>query len=253
MNLKIRISAAAVTAALLLTSGCHKKPEETTLPSETPAPTVSETVTESTTESSEESSETEQTTYAEYKEYGDGKFAYTIRNVILKNAVNTDAAIHTYDNVKGLDSGWHGSQWIDVTAWMMELHNYTIADDYLKCGSPEYRYHVITTKNNVKITFVPGKELEKKNYDGFDVPDEVPVAMAKIEITLPDGFKIVLEDSGSDEEFDISGSGRGWYLTRDQIAAAEFLLECLEKDASKDPLSDIFEHTTVIKTNTYIF
>ena len=77
------------------------------------------------------------------------------------------------------------------------------------------------------------------------------VTTAKIMVTLPGGFKIVIEDGGSDEEFDISGSGRGWYLTRKQIAVTEYLLECLEKDPSKDPLSDIFEHSTVIKTNTY--
>ena len=250
LNLKIKISAAALTAAILLTSGCNKKPEETTLPSETTAPTVSETVTEPTTESTA-SEETEQTTYAEYKEYGKGAFPCTVGNVIFKNNVNTDAVIHTYDGVKGLDSGWHGTHWIDVTTWMMELHNYKISEDYLKCESPEYRYHVITCKNDVKIAFEPGKELSKKSYDGFTVTAEVPVTTAKIIVTLPDGFKIVIEDAGSDEEFDISGSGRGWYLTRDQIVVTEYLLECLEKDASKDPLSDIFEHATVIKTNTY--
>lgn len=253
MNLKIRATAAALTAALLLTAGCHKKPE-VTIPSGTTAPTESETVTESTSDSTEETSaEPEQTTYVTYTEYGNGAFPWKVRNVILKNAVNVDGAIHTYDGVKGLDSGWHGTHWIDVTSWMMELHNYKIGDDYLKCGAPEFRYHVITCSNDVKITFVPAKELEKKNYDGFDVPDEVPVAMANIEISLPSGFKIVIADGGDDEEFDISGSGRGWYLTRDQIAVAEYLLECLEKDPSTDPLSDIFEHKTLNKTNTYTF
>lgn len=250
MNLKIRISAAAVSAAILLASGCHKKPE-VTIPSETPSTSVSETVTESTT--AETSEETKQTTYATYMEYGNGAFPCTVGNVILKNSVNTDAVIHTYDNVKGLDSGWHGKHWIDVTAWMMELHNYKIEDDFLKCESPEYRYHEITCKNDVKIAFVPAKELGKKSYDGFYVPAEVPVTTANIVVTLPDGFKIVIADKSEDEEFDFSGSGRGWYLTRDQIAVAEYLLECLEKDPSKDPLSDIFEHSTVIKTNTYTF
>ena len=253
MNLKIRISAAAVTAALLLTAGCHKKPE-VTIPSETPAPSVTETVTESTAESSEESSqETEQTTYAAYTEYGNGAFPSTIRNVILKNKVNTNAVIHNYDKVNGLDSGWHGTHWIDVSAWMMELHNYKIGDDFLKCEDPENRYHEITCKNDVKIRFVPEKELGRKSYDGFTVTAEVPVTTVNIEITLPDGFKIIIADGGSDEEFDISGSGRGWYMTREQIAVTEYLLECLEEDASKDPLSDIFEHSTVIKTNTYTF
>ena len=253
MNLKLKISAAAVTAAILLTSGCHKKPEDTTLPSETPAPAVSESVTESTTESSEETSETEQTTYATYTEYGTGAFPATIRNVILKNNINIDTVIHTYEKVNGLDSGWHGTHWIDVTAWMMELHNYKISEDFLKCEDPEFRFHEITTKNDVKITFLPVKELGKKSYDGFTVTAEVPVTTVNILITLPDGFKIVIADDGNDDEFDISGSGRGWYMTREQIAVAEYLLECLEKDATKDPLSDIFEHGTVIKTNTYTF
>ena len=251
LNLKIRLSAAAVAAALLLTSGCHKKPEETTLPSETPAPSVSETVTESTTQESSET--TEQTSYASYTEHGTGAFSHTVRNVILKNNVNTDSAIHTYESVKGLDSGWHGTHWIDVTAWMTELHNYKINDDFLKCEDPEYRYHEVTCKNDVKIKFVPAKELGQKSYDGFTVTAEVPVTTVNIEITLPDGFKIVIEDGGSDDEFDISGSGRGWYMTREQIAVTEYLLECLEKDATKDPLSDIFEHKTVIKINTYTF
>lgn len=251
MNLKIRISAAAVTAAILLTAGCHKKPE-VTIPSGTPAP--SETVTESTTESSQEpSQETEQTTYATYTEYGNGAFPSTIRNVILKNKVNTNAVIHDYDKVNGLDSGWHGTHWIDVSAWMMDLHDYKIDDDFLKCEDPENRYHEITCKNDVKIRFVPEKELGRKSYDGFTVTAEVPVTTVSIEITLPDGFKIIIADGGSDEEFDISGSGRGWYMTREQIAVTEYLLECLEEDASKDPLSDIFEHSTVIRTNTYTF
>ena len=177
----------------------------------------------------------------------------TIRNVILKNKVNTNAVIHNYDKVNGLDSGWHGTHWIDVSAWMMELHNYKIDDDFFFFFFPENRYHEITCKNDVKIRFVPEKELGRKSYDGFTVTAEVPVTTVNIEITLPDGFKIIIADGGSDEEFDISGSGRGWYMTREQIAVTEYLLECLEEDASKDPLSDIFEHSTVIKTNTYTF
>ena len=160
---------------------------------------------------------------------------------------------YSYEGVKGLDSGWHGKKWIDVTAWMTELHSYKIDDDHLKCASPEYRYHVIDGKNGIKINFVPAKELGKKSYDGFDVPAEVPVALVNVEITLPDGFKIVIADGGKDSEFDYSGSGRGWYLTREQIAVTEYLLELLEKDASKDPLSDIFEHETHNKMNTYTF
>lgn len=246
LNRKIRLTAAAVTAALILTSGCAKKPEPA--PSESSVPSVSESVSESTAETTET---TEQTTYPIYKEYGTGSYPVTIGYVILKNEINTDSVIHNYDGVKGLDTEWHGKYWIDITAWMTELHSYKIGDKYLKCGSPEYRYHVITGKNDVKITFVPVRELEKKTYDGFDVPDEVPIAMVNVEVTLPSGFKIIIADSGEDAEYDYSGSGRGWYLTRDQIALTEFLLELLEKDASQDPLSDIFEHRTVIKTNTY--
>ena len=67
------------------------------------------------------------------------------------------------------------------------------------------------------------------------------------------GNKIVIADSGEEAAFDISGSGRGWYLTKTQIAVAEYVLECLEKDASKDPLADIFDHKTISKKNTYTF
>lgn len=250
MNLRIRLSAAAVAAAMLLTAGCNKKPEETTAPSES----VTETSIEQTTETPSESvnEETEETTYATYTEHGTGPYSNQVKNVILKYSVNLDTAIHTYDGIQGLDSGWHGTHWIDVTTWLTDFHSFTISDDYLKCGSPEFRYHEAKTKNGITVTFIPVKELEKKSYDGFDVPDEVPVAFVNIQITLPDGFKIIIADDGDGEEFDISGSGRGWYMTRSQIAVAEYLLECLEKDASKDPLADIFEHSTVIKTNTYV-
>ena len=251
MNHKIRITAAAVAATLVLTSGCFKKPEETTAVPESSAPAVTESVTESVTETTSES--TAETTYAAYIEYGTGAFPYTVRNAVLKSDVNVDSVIHDYDGIKGLDSGWHGKKWIDITAWMTELHSCKIDDDYLKCGSAEYRYHVINGKNGVKITFVPVKELGNKNYDGFDVPCEVPAALVNVEISLSDGYKIVIADSGNDEEFDYSGSGRGWYLTRDQIAVTEYLLELLEKDPSKDPLSGIFEHDTLNNTNTYTF
>lgn len=246
LNRRIRLTA-AVTAALIITSGCIIKPEPA--PSESSVPSVSESVTESVTETTSET--TEQTTVPVYKECGTGAYPVTIGNVILKNEINADTVIHNYDGVKGLDAEWHGKYWIDITSWMTELHKYKISDKYLKCESPEYRYHVITGKNDVKITFVPVKELEKKTYDGFDVPDEVPIAMVNVEVTLPSGFKIVIADSGEDAEYDYSGSGRGWYLTHDQIALTEYLLEQLDKDASQDPLSDIFEHRTVIKTNTY--
>ena len=197
--------------------------------------------------------ETEETTYATYTEYGKGVFAYKIRNVILKNEVNVEAAIRTYDGVTGLDSGWHGTHWIDVTAWLTDYHNFTISDDFLKCGSPEFRFHEAKDKNGITVSFIPEKELEKKSYDGFDVPGEVPVTYVNIQITLPSGFSIIISDGGSDEEFDVSGSGRGWYMTRDQIAVAEYVLESLEKDPSKDPLSDMFENKTLDKTNTYTF
>ncbi|MBO4450626.1 MAG: hypothetical protein J5777_08560 [Clostridiales bacterium] len=251
MSLKIRLTAAAMASAMLLTAGCNKKPEETTT---APSESVTATSTEETTTmpSESETKETEETTVEVYTEYGKGAYSNKVNNVILKNEVNLDAAIHTYDGVNGLDSGWHGTHWIDITTWLSDYHSFTISDNYLKCGSPEYRFHEAKTKNGTAITFIPVKELEKKSYDGFDVPDEVPVAFVNIQVTLPDGFKIIIADDGDGEEFDISGSGRGWYMTRSQIAVAEYLLECLEKDASKDPLSDIFEHSTVIKTNTYV-
>jgi len=252
VNLKIRLSAAALAAAMLLTAGCKKKPEETaTAPSESVTETSIEQSTEAPSESMTE--ETEETTFATYTEYGTGAFACKVNDVVLKNEVNVDAAIHTYDGVQGLDSGWHGTHWIDVTAWLTEYHSFTISDDYLKCGSPQYRFHEAKGKNGMTITFVPAKELEKKSYDGFDVPDEVPITYVNIQITLPNGFKIIIADGGSDEEFDVSGSGRGWYMTKDQIAVAEFLIERIEKDSSKDPLSDIFDHKTLNKTNTYTF
>lgn len=251
VDLKIRLSAAAMTAAMLLTAGCGKKPEVTTM---APSESVTETSVEETTGVPSESatSGTEETTNEVYTEHGTGAYSCKVNNVIFKNTVNFDSAIHTYDGVNGLDSGWHGKQWIDITTWLSDLHSFTIGDDYLKCNSPEYRFHEAETKSGIKISFIPAKELEKKSYDGFDVPDEVPVTLVNIQVILPDGFKIIIADDGSDEEFDISGSGRGWYMTRSQIAVTEYLLECLEKDASQDPLSDIFEHKTVIKTNTYM-
>ena len=248
MNLRIRLSAAALAAVLLLSAGCNIKPEETTLPSESVTTTSIEETTAVSSESVTE--ETGETTYATYTEYGTGAFAYKVRNVILKNEVNVDTAIHTYDGIQGLDSDWHGQHWIDVTAWLTDFHSFTISDDYLKCGSPEFRFHE-AKGNGITINFIPAKEFEKKSYDGFDVPDEVPLTYVNIQITLPSGFKIIIADSGNDEEFNISGSGRGWYMTRNQIAVAEYVFECLEKDSSKDPLSDMFEHKTVIKTNTY--
>lgn len=253
VNLRIRMCAAAVAAALLFTAGCNKKPEETPAPSESATTTTTVTATESVP-STESSQVTDETSFAPRAEYGDGAFSVRVNDVILKNKVNIDAAIKSYDGIKGLDSGWHGDKWIDITMWLTELHQYKISDDYLQCGSPEYRYHVVNGKNDFTINFVPVKEIgEKRNYDGFDVPDEVPMTFVNIEVTLSSGFKIVIADGGSDEEFNISGSGRGWFLTHDQIAAAEFLFELLDKDGSKDPISDMFDHKTVIKTNTYTF
>lgn len=252
VNLKIRICAATLAFALAA-SGCAKKPEETAAPSET-ATTASETVSSSVPSTEESSQETEQTSFGPRAEYGDGSFQAVVNNVILKNKINVESAVKTYDGITGLDSGWHGDRWIDITMWLTELHQYTIEDKYLQCGSPDDRYHVVNGKNDFTITFVPVKELgEKKNYDGFDVPDEVPVTLVNIEVTLSNGFKIVIADGGNDDEFNISGSGRGWFMTHDQIAAAEYLFEHLDQDASTDPLSDLFEHKTVIKTNTYTF
>ena len=251
VDLKIRLSAALMAAAMLLSAGCSIKPEETTAPSESVTETSTEQTAETTSESVTET--TEETTSVTYKEYGTGAFSYKVSNAILKNEVNIDAAIHTYDGVKGLDSGWHGTHWIDVTSWLTDFHSFTISDNYLKCGSPEFRFHEAKAKNGMTVNFVPAKELEKKSYDGFDTPAEVPVTFVNIEITLPDGFKIIIADGGNDDEFDLSGSGRGWYMTKEQIAVAEYVIEQLEKDPSKDPLSDMFEHKTLNKKNTYTF
>ena len=250
MNLRIRMFAAAAAASVLIASGCAKKPVETTAASE-PTTTVSETTAESVQPTGESSQTTEETVFSPRAEYGDGNFQVVVNNVVLKNKINVDSAIKNYDGITGLDSGWHGDSWI---MWLTELHQYTIEDKYLQCGSPDYRYHVVNGKNDFTITFVPVKEIgEKKNYDGFDVPDEVPMTLVNIEIALGNGFKIVIADGGNDDEFNISGSGRGWFMTHDQIAAAEFIFEHLDNDASTDPISDIFEHKTVIKTNTYTF
>lgn len=251
VDLKIRLSAALMAAAMLLSAGCSKKPEETTAPSESVTETSTEQTAETTSESVTET--TEETTSVTYKEYGTGAFSYKVSNAILKNEVNIDAAIHTYDGVKGLDSGWHGTHWIDVTSWLTDFHSFTISDNYLKCGSPEFRFHEAKAKNGMTVNFVPAKELEKKSYDGFDTPAEVPVTLVNIQITLPDGFKIIIVDGGNDDEFDLSGSGRGWYMTKEQIAVAEYVIEQLEKDPSKDPISDMFEHKTLNKKNTYTF
>ena len=253
MNLRIRMFAVAAAASVLIASGCAKKTVETTASSE-PTTTVSETTAESVQPTGESSQTTEETPFSPRGEYGDGNFKAVVNNVILKNKINVDSAIKNYDGITGLDSGWHGDRWIDVTMWLTELHQYTIEDKYLQCGSPDDRYHVVNGKNDFTITFVPVKEIgEKKNYDGFDVPDEVPMTLVNIEIALGNGFKIVIADDGNDDEFNISGSGRGWFMTHDQIAAAEFVFEHLDNDASTDPISDIFEHKTVIKTNTYTF
>ena len=42
-------------------------------------------------------------------------------------------------------------------------------------------------------------------------------------------------------------------MTHGQIDAAEYLFEMLEKDASKDPLSEILDHQTVDGSNFYTF
>lgn len=254
MDLRIRLTAAAVAAVILMSSGCAKKPEPETVPPVSSDTSVTEQSVETATESStSRPDDTDQTTNAIVSEQGNGAYPYLVNNVKLKCGTNVETVIHSYEGVKGLDSGWHGKRWIDVTEWMCDLHGGTISDEHLKCGSSAYRYHEITTKNNVKVTFVPFKELGKKKYDGFDTPEDVPVTLVNVEVTLPGGFKIIITDNGNDEEFDISGSGRGWYMTRDQVAVTEFMLELLEKDASGDPLSDIFEHQTLNGTNTYVF
>lgn len=248
MNLRIRIYTAAVAAAILLTAGCAKKPEETAVSS------TSETVTEPVTETTSGSPDNpEETPFEPVAEYGKGAFSCKAGNVIFRNSVNCDTAIFGYEGVKGLDSGWHGDKWIDITTWLTDLHSYQIDDKYLKGGSADVRYHVVNGTNGFVISFVPVREIGKKNYDGFDTPAEVPVTLVNIEVTLESGFKIVIADSGEDKEYNISGSGRGWYMTHDQIVAAEYLFEKLEKDGSKDPLSDIIDHKTLNNTNTYTF
>ena len=97
------------------------------------------------------------------------------------------------------------------------------------------------------------KYVSNNTYDGFDTPAEVPVTLVNIEVTLADGTKIVIAGSGDQDDYEISGSGRGWFMTHGQIVAAEYLFEMLEKDASKDPLSEILDHQTVDGSNFYTF
>ena len=158
MNLRIRMFAAAAAASVLIASGCAKKPVETTAASE-PTTTVSETTAESVQPTGESSQTTEETVFSPRAEYGDGNFQVVVNNVVLKNKINVDSAIKNYDGITGLDSGWHGDRWIDVTMWLTELHQYTIEDKYLQCGSPDDRYHVVNGKNDFTITFVPVKEI----------------------------------------------------------------------------------------------
>lgn len=254
MSLRIRAGAAAVAAAVILTAGCNKKPEETTIlttPSE--SVTVTETSETETTEETTESSQETETEPAPPAEYGSGAFSSQAGNVIFKNSINVDAAIHGYEGVKGLDTGWHGSKWIDITKWLTEFHSYKIDDAYLKGASADKRYHKVQGKNGIVINFVPAKEIGINTYDGFDTPAEVPVTLVNIEITLADGTKIVIAGSGDQDDYEISGSGRGWFMTHGQIVAAEYLFEMLEKDASKDPLSEILDHQTVDGSNFYTF
>ena len=252
MSLRIRVCAAATAAAIVFTAGCSKKPEETTLlttPSETT--TVTETTAEeTTTETTETSEETEP---APPVEYGTGAFSSQAGNYIFKNSINVDAAINSYEGIKGLDSGWHGSQWIDITQWLTEFHSYKIDDGYLKCASAKKRYHVVNAKNDTVIRFVPAKEIGTNTYDGFDTPAEVPVTLVNIEVTLKSGLKIVIAGSGNQDDYGISGSGRGWFMTHDQIVAAEYLFELLDKGAEGDPLADKIDHQKLDGTNLYTF
>ena len=252
MSLRIRVCAAATAAAIVFTAGCSKKPEETTLlttPSETT--TVTETTAEeTTTETTETSEETEP---APPEEYGTGAFSSQAGNYIFKNSINVDAAINSYEGIKGLDSGWHGSQWIDITQWLTEFHSYKIDDGYLKCASAKKRYHVVNGKNDTVIRFVPAKEIGTNTYDGFDTPAEVPVTLVNIEVTLKSGLKIVIAGSGNQDDYGISGSGRGWFMTHDQIVAAEYLFELLDKGAEGDPLADKIDHQKLDGTNLYTF
>ena len=254
MSLRIRVCAAATAAAIVFTAGCSKKPEETTLlttPSETKQVTVTETtVEETTTETTETSEETEPAPPAEY---GTGAFSSQAGNYIFKNSINVDAAINSYEGIKGLDSGWHGSQWIDITQWLTEFHSYKIDDGYLKCASASKRYHVVGAKNDTVIRFVPTKEIGTNTYDGFDTPAEVPVTLVNIEVTLKSGLKIVIAGSGNQDDYGISGSGRGWFMTHDQIVAAEYLFELLDKGAEGDPLADKIDHQKLDGTNLYTF
>ena len=254
MSLRIRICAAATAAAIVFTAGCSKKPEETTLlttPSETTTVTVTETtVTETTTETTETSEETEPAPPAEY---GNGAFSSQAGKYIFKNSINVDAAIHSYEGIKGLDSGWHGSQWIDITQWLTEFHSYKIADDYLKGASAKKRYHVVNGKNDIVIKFVPTKEIGTNTYDGFDTPAEVPVTLVNIEVTLKSGLKIVIAGSGNQDDYGISGSGRGWFMSHDQIVAAEYLFELLDKGGESDPLVDKIDHQKLEGSNLYTF
>ena len=254
MSLRIRAGAAAVAAAVIFTAGCAKKPEETTVlttPSE--SVTVTETSASETTEETTESSQETETEPAPPAEFGSGAFSAQAGNVIFKNSINVDAAIHSYEGIKGLDSGWHGSQWIDITEWLTEFHSYNIDDAYLKGASEAKRYHVVKGKNDIVIKFVPAKEIGTDKYDGFDTPAEVPVTLVNIEVTLADGTKIVIAGSGNEDDYGISGSGRGWFMSHNQIVAAEYLFELLDKDASKDPFSDIIDHQTIDGANLYTF
>ena len=202
MSLRIRAGAAAVAAAVILTAGCNKKPEETTIlttPSE--SVTVTETSETETTEETTESSQETETEPAPPAEYGSGAFSSQAGNVIFKNSINVDAAIHGYEGVKGLDTGWHGSKWIDITKWLTEFHSYKIDDAYLKGASADKRYHKVQGKNGIVINFVPAKEIGINTYDGFDTPAEVPVTLVNIEVTLADGTKIVIAGSGDQDDY----------------------------------------------------
>ena len=256
MSLRIRLCAAATAAAIVFTAGCNKKPEETTLlttPSETTTAVTETTTEETTTEETKATESSQETEPAQPTEYGSGAFSVQAGNYIFKNSINVDTAIHSYEGVKGLDSGWHGSQWIDITQWLTEFHSYKIDDKYLKCASASKRYHVVSGKNDVVIKFVPVKEIGTNTYDGFDTPAEVPVTLVNIEVTLKSGFKIVIAGSGNQDDYGISGSGRGWFMSHEQIAAAEYLFELLDKGATSDPLADKIDHEKQEGTNIYTF